>query len=426
MLNLSSLFHSLRVVSSRKISACLALLVALAGPATAATWTQPASGATEALRWVWGADKDNVWIVGGSPSLARILKWNGTAISAQTSPVNLSLNSVFGLNTTDVWIGGRDGTILRYNGSTWNSQTSNVPSGFFVYSIWGTDTNNVWAVANDGTNSKLMKWNGSTWSVQATVDNIALRGLWGTSTTNIWAVGAATTAARIYHFDGSTWSSATIPTGGSLFSAWGTDANNIWAVGTATSSGTQATIMKWDGTSWSNFSVSGLSAKLATGSLRSIWGTSTSNIYVAGDSSGFVSRWDGTTWTTETTGTTNSFNGLWVSSDGTRLVGSSGANGLVFIGTAAAAVTDTTPPTVVSIVRAGGAAKNLASGTLTASFTVTYSESVTGVAKENFAIEAVSGNVNGTIGTVTGSGAVYTVPVTVTIGSGEFRLKVIK
>lgn len=94
-----------------------------------------------------------------------------------------------------------------------------------------------------------------------------------------------------------------------------------------------------------------------------------------------------------------------------------------FVLTVAAA--DTTPPTVVSVVRTGSAAQNLASGTSSVSFTVTYSEAVTGVSAARFAVEAVTGNVTGTVGTVTGSGAVYTVPVTITSGSGEFRLKVI-
>lgn len=529
MLNLSFL-TPLRTAFRRQLSTWLALLIALASPVVAATWSLPSSGVSEALRWVWGADQNNVWIVGGtSSSTSTILKWNGSTFSTQSSPVSKNLHSVFGFSATDVWASGRDGTILHYNGTSWSSQpAAGVSTGYFVYAIWGADTNNVWAAAYDGTTSfksTILKWNGSAWSAQATGVDAMFRSIWGSSTTDVWAVGAATsgTAALVYHFNGTSWSSVTIPSVTTLFAVWGIDANNVWAVGAA-SSGTHSSLIKWDGTSWSNFSVTGLPGKTTTGTLRGITGTSANNIYIVSDTNGFASRWDGTTWTTETTGTSNSFNGLWINSDGTRLVASSGAGGVVATGVASAANTaptisdvtnqsvaagvstgalaitigdtetpvasltmsgsssnttlvpnanivfggsganrtvtvtpaagqsgtatitltvtdggsatasdtfvltvtaDTTRPTVLSVVRTGSASSNLAAGTTSASFTVTYSEPVTGVIAANFVVEAVTGNVTGTVGTVTGSGAVYTVPVTITSGSGEFRLKVI-
>ncbi|MCX6954811.1 MAG: hypothetical protein NTV51_21855 [Verrucomicrobia bacterium] len=88
---------------------------------------------------------------------------------------------------------------------------------------------------------------------------------------------------------------------------------------------------------------------------------------------------------------------------------------------------DTTPPTVASVVRKTPSTQSLANGTATVTFTVTYSEAVTGVAAARFAVEAVNGGtVTGTVGTpVVVSASIYDVPVTITGGSGEFRLKVI-
>ncbi len=88
-----------------------------------------------------------------------------------------------------------------------------------------------------------------------------------------------------------------------------------------------------------------------------------------------------------------------------------------------AAVPDTTPPTVVSIVRQTPTSQ--ATSSTSATFRVTFSEAVNAPAASNFAIAAVSSSITGSIGTVTAVNAsTYDVPVTITGGSGEFRLKV--
>lgn len=88
---------------------------------------------------------------------------------------------------------------------------------------------------------------------------------------------------------------------------------------------------------------------------------------------------------------------------------------------------DTTKPTVVSVVRLTPAGQNLPNATTTVTFRVTYSEAVTGIAAARYAIEAVNGGtVTGTIGTPTSSdNIVWDVPVNLTGGAGEFRLKVV-
>lgn len=89
-------------------------------------------------------------------------------------------------------------------------------------------------------------------------------------------------------------------------------------------------------------------------------------------------------------------------------------------------VSDNVAPTVASITRLTPSTQGLAAGTTSATYRVVFSESVTGVTAARFAVVAVGGGtITGTIGTVTGSGTTYNVPVTITGGTGEFRLKVI-
>lgn len=87
-------------------------------------------------------------------------------------------------------------------------------------------------------------------------------------------------------------------------------------------------------------------------------------------------------------------------------------------------ISDTTPPTIVSIVRHSPTAQTTTDGTMSFTFRVTYSEAVTGVGESSFAVEPRSGsNVAGTVTAVAGSGATRDVTVTVSSGHGEFRLK---
>ncbi|WP_183865510.1 MBG domain-containing protein, partial [Pedobacter cryoconitis] len=77
---------------------------------------------------------------------------------------------------------------------------------------------------------------------------------------------------------------------------------------------------------------------------------------------------------------------------------------------------DITPPTVTSINRVGTTPTN-ASGVI---YTVIFSESVTGVTADDFAL-TTSGSASGTIASITGSGTTYTVTVNNT-GDGTLKL----
>ena len=85
---------------------------------------------------------------------------------------------------------------------------------------------------------------------------------------------------------------------------------------------------------------------------------------------------------------------------------------------------DMTAPTVVSVTRSAPSAQNISTSSVV--FRVTYSEPVTGVAVGRFVVMPVGGS--DIVGTVTGvtpvSTSVYDVAVTITSGTGEFRLRV--
>ena len=61
-----------------------------------------------------------------------------------------------------------------------------MPQGNALRRIWGKDANNTWAVGDNGT---ILKWNGSSWSSQSSGTTQDLYGVWGSDANNVWAVG---------------------------------------------------------------------------------------------------------------------------------------------------------------------------------------------------------------------------------------------
>ena len=79
-------------------------------------------------------------------------------------------------------------------------------------------------------------------------------------------------------------------------------------------------------------------------------------------------------------------------------------------------------PSVSSIARAGGASATVATAATSVDYTVTFSESVTGVDAGDFTLTAATGNASGSIANITGSGTTYTVTVNSLSGDGTLRL----
>lgn len=84
-------------------------------------------------------------------------------------------------------------------------------------------------------------------------------------------------------------------------------------------------------------------------------------------------------------------------------------------------ITVVNAPTVSSVLRAGNASATVAENASSVSYTVTFSESVTGVDASDFALTP-TGTASGSIASVTGSGTTYTVTVNTLVGDGTLRL----
>lgn len=138
--------------------------------------------------------------------------------------------------------------------------------------------------------------------------NSTIQSLWVQSANDIWAVG---NGATILHYDGTSWTVKPAPVGVSenLYGVWASGPSSAWAVGAF------GRILRYDGNVWSSVT----SPAFLT--LYGIWGVSPTDIWAVGDSStttsqGTFLRYTGTSWqsVTDTGLGTGQLNSVWADS----------------------------------------------------------------------------------------------------------------
>lgn len=162
-------------------------------------WASIASGTPIgiALRSVWMVSSTDGWAVG---DVGGIVRWNGAAWSAETSPPGTpQLNGVQALTSTDVWAVGNDGAIIHRDGVGWSTVPSGLAVGQHLNSLYMISSVEGWAVGiDDATGSPiLLFWDGLTWSrvfpipapPRAGAANDDLEDVWMVASQDGWAVG---------------------------------------------------------------------------------------------------------------------------------------------------------------------------------------------------------------------------------------------
>jgi hypothetical protein len=154
--------------------ATLASLCGLAacGGGDEASWQLVTENEPASLLSVWGTDVDDVWTVGGRAGSGNgplVYHYDGTAWETiDTGEVDLDLWIVFGFDGGPVFFGGSAGTILRYEGGTFERLTT--PGTAKVFGMWGPAPDDVWAVGGNGAGGGFVwHFDGEAWSEVAGV-----------------------------------------------------------------------------------------------------------------------------------------------------------------------------------------------------------------------------------------------------------------
>lgn len=275
------------------------------------------------LHAVWGADTNDVWIVGDQ---GRVLHWDGTALSTVTTPIRVGLRSVHGpTNGNRTIVGGEKGEIWEYVRSmgTWTQITTSTQVQIRSLSI---DSMTQWAVGDAGiclerTSSGFVQRfcpiSGSVHAVSINLPNILIVGeggaigfregpgwsseLSGTTTTlrattsigsQYWAVGDPDGNGWVLlrRSSSGAWMRSTGPakTPRMLYGVFARSMQDVWAVGD------ERTLLRYDGSQWSSHTCP---ITRSTGrSFLGIWADTSSNQAWAVGKNGLICRWNGTSW----------------------------------------------------------------------------------------------------------------------------------
>jgi hypothetical protein len=270
------------------------------------------------------------------------------------------------VSDTEVWAGGNTG-IWRFDGTKWSKDASVPVQNKNIQFIWGTSGQDIWAA----TSTELFHYDGTAWTA-APVDNgvtiSSISNIGGGKGPELWL--SSGTAGRLYRYAGGSCSpkcwTQTDLTGvtQAVRAIWGLASDDLWAVGNS------GLILHYDGQSWSRSPYT--RAPLAVGSLTSSYGvannqnsalqifgpadinlnTDASNIVpLAGFSTtgqsinavyglsaneimavgngGVIVRYDGTSWKSVPSGTTNSLYGVYISNTSPRQYYVVGAGGYI-------------------------------------------------------------------------------------------------
>jgi hypothetical protein len=188
-----------------------------------------------------------------------------------------------------------------FSGGSWSEISSLLPVGFAFNNagaVWGTSATNVFVGGSNGT---ILKYDGATFSVSNAGPGSDIRSIHGTSENNVYACGIGNFVVRSIN-NGSSWSSIPVP-GADLFDMW----YSVYAVSptfvviTGRHQNGKITPQYHDGTNWNAL------PGIFTGpnfdyTLTALWGTSSSSFYAGGQGPNTFQDpglwfYNGTTWT---------------------------------------------------------------------------------------------------------------------------------
>jgi hypothetical protein len=245
------------------------------------------------LYGVGGYTTLDVWAVGGTATGPADIFWAGTSwanigLVTSTGPLLSVSTSSAGVN--DSWsVTGP--TVLNWNGTGWNTlalDTNTTP----LTSILAPEPGHAFAVGNAGTVLEcVLATTACTASAAGTAD---LTSVWGLEATSLWTVGKG---GVIYSYDGASWSAETGSGTSDLYAVSGSDDIDLWAVGDA--------ILHSDGSgTWTKDPFK------PPGTLHGVYAAAPNEAWAVGKG-GIILAWDGKSWKSTTSPTTNDLYAVW-------------------------------------------------------------------------------------------------------------------
>ncbi|MBP7147539.1 MAG: alpha/beta fold hydrolase [Acidobacteria bacterium] len=241
--------------------------------AQAPVWQVQASGTRDALTAVWGVDGSTVFAVGRN---GTVLRFDGTGWSRWDIGSPAHLVGIWGTASTNLIVTGDQGLALRYDGKVWNRMDSGTTAN--LDAVWGSCASDVFAVGDSG--GIVLHYDGTEWSRMASTTSVGLFGVWGAGPGDVFAVGMQGTILR---YDGQAWAPMASGVTEHLTGIWGSSKTDVFAVGSA------GTILHYDGRAWT---------PMSSGTQRHVfrvWGRHPADVFAVG-AEGTILHFDGARW----------------------------------------------------------------------------------------------------------------------------------
>ena len=279
------------------------------------SWEHHEQGLHGVLAGVWGNADDDVWLVGwqgdrsmgGATEQGVILHWDGNSLSTSQTFARLvgRPQFVYGRAADQVWVVGREGTFMRWDGESWSSV--GVGMGRDLFGLWAAAEDDIW-IAGDGT---LAHYNGV--EVDRRDGDCSHLAVHGSASNDVWAVGGdcAWEAGVVMHWDGQGWVEVLRHDGGPFSAVWASSPDDVWVAGSDT--------FHWDGGQWTQHE-----NVYSDDVYSSFWRSADGDLWLVG---GALQRWDGASWTRQDV--PGGLHGVWVSEQQTVWVAGVGARVLM-------------------------------------------------------------------------------------------------
>jgi uncharacterized protein YjdB len=283
------------------------------------TWTsaQPAVATVDSTGLVTAVANGTVQITATAPGGAS----GSTVVTVSQVAVSITMPTRYAAGIPATWTQlaealDSNGYVIEGQAFTWASlnpaiATMDASTGFVT--CVGVGQVVIVARAGSATGYTLVQVTGGSVSpvnLWAPMPNPAggdLTHVWGLSRSSVYAVGGA---GLILHYDGVAWSQMASPTTGNLRSVGGFADSLVWA-GTH-----QGNLLRFNGHSWSSETDPGFS-------VEGISGYNPRHLYIVGNG-GAVRRYDGTTWSPVTSGTTQPLLDVYLAAGELYAVGEAG------------------------------------------------------------------------------------------------------
>lgn len=181
----------------------------------AGAWTPVETGTDADLLAVWGRSQGGVREVYAGGEKGTLLRLNGSTWETLASPEPAHLSGITG-NAAFVWalgeVGGRlpagtssgggvpgEGVLLRSEDGAFTDACPELACGGPIYDGWAPVPNELWTV---GARGEVVRYVGAQAEWIATGTRVDLTGIWGTGVRDLFVVGKAGTCL---HFDGTGW-----------------------------------------------------------------------------------------------------------------------------------------------------------------------------------------------------------------------------